>query len=150
MQYKIFAILYSEKRQKFEDTEFQEFVARHEIVEICKDFFSTPQPCWTVFVCYREASHTALTSKTEKREIIIAQSDQALYEALRGWRNEAAKQEQRPPYVILTNEQLAQVATTKPTSLENLKNINGIGKAKLENYGKILLEIIAKFAKSKS
>ncbi len=38
----------------------------------------------------------------------------AIFEALRKWRNERAKRDGRPPYVLFTNGQLANIARARP------------------------------------
>ena len=48
-----------------------------------------------------------------------------------------------PPYVLLTNAQLAQVAREKPASLAMLGKIPGIGENRLERWGRELLQVIA-------
>ena len=62
-----------------------------------------------------------------------------LFDALREWRREEAKQQGVPPYVIFHDSTLRQVAASKPDSLSALSTIDGIGEKKLERYGAGLL-----------
>jgi DNA helicase-2/ATP-dependent DNA helicase PcrA len=62
---------------------------------------------------------------------------------LREWRYARSKAESVPPYILLTNKQLAAIIQAKPRSLEALGKIDGVGPAKLEKYGKEILEVIA-------
>jgi ATP-dependent DNA helicase RecQ len=48
-----------------------------------------------------------------------------------------------PPYFILSNDTLAELAARRPTTREQLLTVKGIGPAKGERYGHALLEIIA-------
>ena len=48
-----------------------------------------------------------------------------------------------PPYVLLTNRQLAEIARTRPGSLAALSGINGIGEAKSGKLGADLLAVVA-------
>ena len=72
----------------------------------------------------------------------MTENDWPLFEVLREWRGESSKKEGVPPYIIFTNIQLAKIAVTRPTSLNALQDIEGIGNAKREKYGKAILLII--------
>jgi ATP-dependent DNA helicase RecQ len=62
-----------------------------------------------------------------------------LFEALRGWRRDRAKEQGVPPYVIFHDRTLREVAAFKPASLAALSEIDGIGDTKLERHGESLL-----------
>ncbi|MEO6581055.1 MAG: DNA helicase RecQ [Sphingomicrobium sp.] len=63
-----------------------------------------------------------------------------LFEALRAWRRERAKEMSVPPYVIFHDSTLRAVAAVKPGSLKALGAIEGIGDTKLERHGESLLQ----------
>ncbi|MCL6698860.1 DNA helicase RecQ [Sphingomonas sp. NSE70-1] len=67
-----------------------------------------------------------------------------LFEALRDWRRERAKEQGVPPYVIFHDSTLREVAARKPASLSELSTIEGIGDTKLERHGESLLDAIAR------
>ena len=46
--------------------------------------------------------------------------------------------------MICTNRQLAEMVSSRPESMSRLGAIEGIGKAKLENYGQDLLAILSR------
>jgi DNA helicase-2/ATP-dependent DNA helicase PcrA len=69
--------------------------------------------------------------------------DDPLYGALKRWRLETAKAEERPAYVIFHNSTLAEIASRRPASLAELAAVPGIGPAKLERYGKDVMEALA-------
>ena len=62
-----------------------------------------------------------------------------LFEALRAWRRERAKELAVPPYVIFHDSTLREVAAMKPSSLSALSRIEGIGDTKLDRHGESLL-----------
>ncbi|KQY48151.1 ATP-dependent DNA helicase RecQ [Cellulomonas sp. Root137] len=72
-------------------------------------------------------------------------SDDALelFEVLRAWRAGVAKEQGVPAYVVFHDATLREVVTQKPTSLEALGGISGIGAAKLERHGPGLLAALA-------
>ena len=67
-----------------------------------------------------------------------------LFETLRTWRRERAKEQSVPPYVIFHDSTLREVAARKPSSLRELSVIEGIGDTKLERHGESLLAALAR------
>ncbi|PPI83306.1 DNA helicase RecQ [Marinobacter maroccanus] len=71
-------------------------------------------------------------------------TDQAGWEALRACRKELADKQGVPPYVIFHDTTLFGMLERKPRTLEELAEVSGVGAAKLEKYGEIFLETIAR------
>jgi ribonuclease D len=65
-----------------------------------------------------------------------------VFSRLRDWRKATADKEGVPVYVVLTNEQLAQMVQKKTNSKAGLKEIEGVGDARVEKYGDALLQIL--------
>ena len=65
-----------------------------------------------------------------------------LFEALRTWRRDRAKELGVPPYVIFHDSTLRDVAAKRPASLRALSAIDGIGDTKLERHGESLLQAL--------
>ena len=74
----------------------------------------------------------------------IADKDKLLYENLRIFRLELAKKLRLPAYVVFPDKSLIQMAKYKPSNLDELEQIYGVGKAKLKKFGKQFIEIIEK------
>jgi len=88
------------------------------------------------------SSNSEKTSKNpEDWRKILKESDLGLFNLFREWRSKRSKKEGVPPYVLFTNNQLAQIVIKRPQSLADLSKIEGIGKAKLEKYGQEILGI---------
>lgn len=68
--------------------------------------------------------------------------ERRLYEHIRRWRFETAHRDGVPPYVILTNRNLADLVRERPTSLAALRRVRGIGQAKAERHGAALLALL--------
>jgi ATP-dependent DNA helicase RecQ len=66
-----------------------------------------------------------------------------LFEALRARRRDLAKELGVPPYVIFHDSTLREMAELKPSDLQALSRLPGVGTAKLERYGRPFLEVIA-------
>jgi len=84
-------------------------------------------------------------SKAAKKSVAQSQLPEAavpLFEALRAWRAETAREQGVPAYIVFGDATLRGVSVTKPTSLEQLAQISGIGEKKLETYGEALLAVV--------
>jgi ATP-dependent DNA helicase RecQ len=66
-----------------------------------------------------------------------------VFERLRTWRAEAAREQGVPAYVIFHDSTLRQIAAESPATLAGLSNVTGVGEAKLEKYGQQLLDLLA-------
>jgi ATP-dependent DNA helicase RecQ len=69
--------------------------------------------------------------------------DDPLFERLRAWRAEAAREHGVPAYVIFHDATLRAIAEIQPTSLHDLRGVAGIGAKKLEAYGDAILEVVS-------
>ena len=72
----------------------------------------------------------------------LGREEVALYDALRKWRNDRARHEGRPAYILLTNRQMAEVGRRRPMTLAALREIHGVGDAKAEMLGEELLALV--------
>jgi len=77
-------------------------------------------------------------------EIVGPEVDESLYKTLKTWRLELARQQKVPSYAIFNDETLSQIAAHKPTSLESLETVKGIGPKKVEKYGEAVIELVRK------
>lgn len=66
-----------------------------------------------------------------------------LFEALRAWRAEQAKELGVPAYIVFGDATLRGVAVARPQTLDDLDGISGIGAKKREAYGEGLLAVVA-------
>jgi len=73
----------------------------------------------------------------------LAESDAPLFEKLRLWRTQQAREQNVPAYVILHDRTLAEIATLRPDSHNALLAVPGIGQSKAERYGASLLAVVA-------
>jgi ATP-dependent DNA helicase RecQ len=66
----------------------------------------------------------------------------ALHAALRAWRSDVARQRGVPAYVVLHDSTIDGIASMRPTTLNDLHGIAGIGDKKLEHYGDALIALV--------
>ncbi|MBS3913287.1 MAG: DNA helicase RecQ [Bacteroidetes bacterium] len=73
--------------------------------------------------------------------------DEELYAHLKDLRKKVAKQKGLPPYVIFQDPSLEDMATKYPITLDELANINGVGRNKAQKFGQAFIEYIEQFVK---
>jgi ATP-dependent DNA helicase RecQ len=69
--------------------------------------------------------------------------DRDLFEALRAWRAETAREQGVPAYIVFGDATLRALAEHRPSSSSDLDGITGIGAKKREAYGDAVLAVIA-------
>ncbi|MGW0702706.1 ATP-dependent DNA helicase UvrD2 [Streptomyces sp. NPDC002867] len=69
--------------------------------------------------------------------------DEALYERLREWRSDRAKELGQPAYCVFTDKTLMAIAEAVPGTEGELAGISGVGGRKLERFGTDVLAICA-------
>jgi ATP-dependent DNA helicase RecQ len=94
----------------------------------------------------RRTAKRKSTSSSSKSSTVAhsprSSADEALFQLLRGWRSDTAKEQAVPAYVILHDKTLRELAEVRPTSHGMLAGITGMGSAKIEHYGEELLNLI--------
>jgi ATP-dependent DNA helicase RecQ len=65
-----------------------------------------------------------------------------VFEALREWRKGVAREHGVPAYTVFHDATLQEIAQLRPSSLDGLRGISGIGATKLERYGEPLLKVV--------
>jgi ATP-dependent DNA helicase RecQ len=70
-------------------------------------------------------------------------TDKALFGMLKDLRKQIAKKENLPPFVIFQDPSLEDMAIQYPVTMEELKNITGVGTGKAQKYGDPFLKLIS-------
>ncbi len=71
--------------------------------------------------------------------------DEALFELLKSLRKRIAKQKGLPPYVIFQDPSLEEMAIVYPTTREELSQINGVGRGKVNKFGQPFIDAIKNY-----
>ena len=74
-----------------------------------------------------------------------AAADNVLFAILKDIRNSIAQKEKLPPYVIFEERSLNDMTIQYPTTIEEMKNIVGVGEAKAKKYGQEFCEVIKRY-----
>ncbi|HQV99644.1 MAG TPA: RQC domain-containing protein, partial [Bacteroidia bacterium] len=74
-----------------------------------------------------------------------AAADPELFAALKDLRKKIAKQRNVPPFVVFQDPSLEEMAIQYPITMDEMKNITGVGTGKAVKFGKPFLELIEKY-----
>ena len=72
-------------------------------------------------------------------------ADKTLFALLKDLRKEIARKEKLPPFVIFQDPSLEDMAIQYPISIDELKQIQGVGLGKAQKYGKPFLDLIKEY-----
>ena len=85
---------------------------------------------------------TGEQQRTEFDEHSWEGADRELFDRLRAWLREVAARRGVPPFIILHDSILQQLAIVRPTRLETLGQVRGIGERRLADFGAELIALI--------
>ncbi len=92
-----------------------------------------------------EQEDIAAENEEENAAVGAKAYDDALFEILKNLRKKVAKEKNLPPYVIFQDPSLEEMATTYPTTQEEMSQINGVGMGKVVKFGKQFLDAIIRY-----
>jgi DNA helicase-2/ATP-dependent DNA helicase PcrA len=69
-------------------------------------------------------------------------ADAALFEALKTWRRDRAREGGVPAYVVFADRTLDEIARVRPTAVAELRAVHGVGPAKISLYGEEVLALV--------
>lgn len=168
MEDKLASILYTPLRDMQADTDNKELVKTFKELHLKLSFevFSKiiiSRACRNKFTTtsYMQSKANAeldfekeKATKVKKKALVIKDEQQdsnsddaALYQLIREWRDEQAAEANLPVYMILSRGAMLNLAAAKPATLKQLIRISGIGKAKVNQFGELLLDIVATYCR---
>ena len=90
---------------------------------------------------YADEEYNFENSKTEQKSIF----DKQLFSILIDERKRMAKSKSIPPYAIFQEYSLEEMSLKYPITIEELKNINGVGEGKAKKFGISFLTLISSY-----
>ena len=76
-------------------------------------------------------------------------SDPELFKMLKDLRKKVSKQRNVPPFVIFQDPSLEDMAVQYPITIDELKQIVGVGQGKAQKFGKEFVELIRRYVQEK-
>ena len=122
------------------------FLAENMVLKFESAFVKDEESYWSVILYYEEQKTAVSDSKTPKysaeNDSELNQDEIKILDSLKLWRTEKARDQNLPVYFIATNKELLSIAKYKPIKKEELRDIKGFGKHKIENYGEEIIGIL--------
>ena len=85
----------------------------------------------------------AAKSASPAARAMVSDEDAPLLSALKAKRRALAEQQGVPAYIIFNDRTLIEMAEKRPSSLDEMARIGGVGAKKLDSYGRAFLSVIA-------
>lgn len=98
----------------------------------------------TDFYISENHKYEALTELSTNSKI-KSSNDKVLFKILIAERKELAKSKNIPPYVIFQESSIEEMSIKYPLTIEELKNINGVGEGKAKKFGLPFIKIISDY-----
>lgn len=145
MKLKVFTLRMDPATGTFDDRELVEFQAEREVLDASEHLVTRDgEPVLAIVLRWREASRDTRSDYPRKEwRAELDEAGQKAYDALRDWRNRASRRDGLPPYLILTNREVAEVVAKRPGSLAALRDVPGFGEAKCSRWGAEILAVLA-------
>ncbi|MEQ4619254.1 MAG: DNA helicase RecQ [Corticimicrobacter sp.] len=92
------------------------------------------------------AARKSAARESKPAAVQLPPEAQGIFEQLRRWRGEVARNNGVPAYVIFHDATLREIALQRPESIEDLGLVSGVGARKLEAYGDDILTVLEEAA----
>jgi ATP-dependent DNA helicase RecQ len=146
MKVRVFTLRIDPETGTFNDRALVDFQEEHDLLDVSEHVFVQDVPVLALVVRYREPPGPQGRRDGEPRKDWRAELDdpgKRRYDELRLWRGRTAKRDGLPPYLILSNREMAEIAMRCPASLSALKDVDGVGEAKAKRWGEEILGVLA-------
>lgn len=146
MKIQIFKIRLSDEFIYNDQKRLDRFLQQNNILKYETAFVKEEESYWSVVLYFEELKLQINEPVSEKysveKEVELSSDEIKILDSLKLWRSEKAKDQKLPVYFIATNKELFSIAKYKPVKKEELLDIKGFGKHKIENYGQEIIEIL--------
>ena len=100
-------------------------------------------------VMLRPLKREKAATKVAKADIWLrTEREERLWQALRQWRLAKARADDVPAYVICGDKTLREIVEKLPESLADLREVYGMGEAKIDKFGDEILEVVAQYVQA--
>ena len=162
---KIVTLPFNERTEEFEQGKLERILGNVQIVKYQAELVKIEgKYYWTAFVeCEKADKFNKNSEKDNFTQDVkefkdanpnymeyLTEDEMELYKILKEWRAGEAQLLGYPPYIIASNQLLANIAKTNPKNIEELSQLKGMGKRKIRDYGEELLLILENFYDMKS
>jgi superfamily II DNA helicase RecQ len=143
MQYRFFTIPIFEAEEP--EAALNAFLSTERILHVDRYLIQDGRnSVWAVCVGYQNGVGRSSKDKRGKTDYraLLSEPEFAVFARMRSLRKELADREGVPAYAIFTNEQLALIVQRRADTLQAMREIEGVGEARLEKYGAAFQELM--------
>lgn len=142
MKIQLFKVRIDDEFCKKDQEAVNRFFGRVEVLRMEQQFLAEDR-CWSVLLVYEPGQQADKSTEIETETVdSLSESEQDVYEALRTWRNEKARELQVPPYYIANNKELMRIVKAQIDVPDELLEIKGFGLKKVEAYGEEIVALL--------
>ncbi len=130
------------------EREVNRFLAAHRVLTIDRELVTIPGGAfWSLVVTYQDRPPTDARPKRGKIDYKekLSPGDFETYAALRTLRKELAERDGVPPYAVFNNAQLAAMVELRARTPSALREIPGVGPARVDAHGAVFLAQLDRF-----
>mgnify|MGYP006292380535 CR=1 FL=1 len=145
MRVRVLTLRYEEGLHGFPEEALRDACAGREVLDVREHYFihGNVQHVSLLLLLSDEGTHKEPVGRRGKDAgDTLPEHLRPLYRSLREWRNDQARKEGIPSYVIARNVQLAEICRRLPASKAQLKEIDGIGEAVCGKYGDTIVAMV--------
>ena len=139
MNIKVFNIRLDKEHCQEDQKKMNEFLDSVNIKLTSTNFVTTTTvDFWSAVVFFEPKKE----SKSSLNEVELTFEEKKIYFALKKWRSDKAQQLLLPHYMICHNSELVSIAIQKPQTLDDFRNVKGLGENKTANYGDDIISLL--------
>lgn len=130
------------------EIDLNKFVNENRVVAMERRFVDDgAASLWAICLTLVDTTASKVSTAPRKQSVdyreVLNEPDFAVFARLRSLRKELAEREGLPPYAIFTNEQLAAIIQRRVLTKTAMRDIAGIGDARIEKYAMPVLAVMA-------
>ena len=91
-------------------------------------------------------TRTMRAERKKRADVALGEQERGLFDALRTKRLQLAREIDCPPYVVFHDSVLVALSSARPTTMESLLQVPGLGPAKIQRYGEAVTWLIKEYS----
>lgn len=152
MKIKVFNIRLSKDYYLKDQENLNEFLKDVNIKKSSTSFVEGNINFWSIIFHYEDLipNKEPIYQNIKRSEVSLEEltdEEFQLFNQIKDWRTTQSEKEKLPLYMIMTNDNLVQIACHKPQKLEDFYLLKGFGEKKINRYAVDILKIIHNFRK---
>jgi superfamily II DNA helicase RecQ len=134
--------------------ELNAFLSAHCVISVDRQLIENGENSYWLF-CIEYSEQQAGSSRAKSAGVrrkggvdyreLLSEDDFQTYLGLKEFRKQVAEEENIAVYLVFTNNHLAKIAERDVRTLEELRQIEGIGKSRIEKYGDRVIKWLTEY-----